>query len=64
MAKLKITREAILKGAAEVVRKEGEQGLNARRIAKELRCSTQPVYSQFRNMEDLHPAGTPAPIQT
>ncbi len=53
MAKLKITREAILKGAAEVVRKEGVQGLNARRIAKELRCSTQPVYSQFRNMEDL-----------
>lgn len=53
MAKLKITRETILKGAAEVLRKEGAEGLNARRIARELNCSTQPVYSQFKNMEEL-----------
>lgn len=53
MAKQKIKREDILKAAVEVVRKEGLQGLNARRIARELNCSTQPVYSQFRNMEEL-----------
>lgn len=53
MPKLQITREGILKAAAEVVRKEGVEGLNARRIAAELGCSTQPVYSQFKNMAEL-----------
>ncbi len=53
MPKQKIKREDILKAAVEIVRKEGLCGLNARRIARELNCSTQPVYSQFRNMEEL-----------
>ena len=53
MPKTKITKEDILKAAAEVVRKEGAEALNARRIAAELGCSTQPVYSQFRSMAEL-----------
>lgn len=53
MPKQKVTREDILKAAAEVVRKEGAQGLNARRIAGEIKASTQPIYSQFANMEAL-----------
>lgn len=53
MPKEKISREKILKAAAEVVRKEGAEALNARRVAAELNCSTQPVYSQFRNMAEL-----------
>ena len=50
MSNVRITKERILKAAAEVVRKEGAEALNARRIAAEIGCSTQPVYSQFRNM--------------
>ena len=53
MAKIKITRETILEAGAEVVRKEGAEALNVRRIAAEIGCSTQPVYSQFQNMAEL-----------
>ena len=53
MPKQKIAREDILRAAAEVVRKEGEEALNARRLAAELNCSTQPVYSQFVGMAEL-----------
>ncbi len=48
------SREEILRAAAEVVRKSGT--VNARSVAKELGCSTQPVYSEFENMEDLKSA--------
>lgn len=47
------TKEAALKAAAEVVRKRGEDALNARAVAAELGCSTQPVYSLFGSMEGL-----------
>lgn len=49
-----ITREDALKAAAEVVRKGC--ALNARAVAEELGCSTQPVYSLFGNMEALKAA--------
>ena len=49
----KITREEALRAAAEIVRTEGEGALNARSLARALGCSTQPVYSLFRNMEEL-----------
>lgn len=49
--KVQMTKAAILRAAAEVVRKGNK--LNVRAIAEELGCSTQPVYSQFQNMEEL-----------
>ena len=51
-----VTREDVLKAAAEVVRKRGETGLNVRAVAEELGCSTQPVYSLFASMEELKAA--------
>ncbi len=42
-----ISREAILRAAAEVVRAEGREHLSVRAVAGELGCSTQPVYSCF-----------------
>ena len=51
MPRQKITREDVLKSASELIRR-GE-ALNARSIAAELGCSTQPVYSCFKNMEEL-----------
>ncbi len=54
----KLTREKVLRAAAEVVRKGGEPALNARAVARELNCSTQPVYSLFQSMEQLRSALT------
>lgn len=49
----RITRSAIIRTAADILRKEGYEGVNARKIAKELGCSTQPIYSEFENMDEL-----------
>ena len=54
--KVKITKEEIIKTAVELVRKEGESGVNARSIAASLGCSTQPIFSNFKSMEELDEA--------
>ena len=54
--KVKITKEDIIKTALELLRKEGNGAINARNIASELGCSTQPVFSNFSTMEELHGA--------
>ncbi len=52
----RITREDILEGAARIVRERGAGALNARAVARELGCSTQPVYSRFASMDALREA--------
>ena len=52
----KITKEDIIKKSLFLVNEEGLTSLNARRLAKELMCSTQPIFSQFKNMEELNSA--------
>ena len=54
--KVKVTREDIIKTALALVQSEGASALNARRIATALGCSTQPVFSNFATMEELHGA--------
>lgn len=51
--KIKVTREEILQAALNLVRQKGESALNARALAKELRCSTQPVFSNYGSMEEV-----------
>lgn len=51
--KVKITREEIVERAIELVREEGVEALNARNIAARLSCSTQPIFSNFKTMEEL-----------
>ena len=51
--KVKITKNDIVNTAVELVRKQGEQALNARTVASALGCSTQPVFSNFATMEEL-----------
>lgn len=48
-----ITREQILKAAYEVVATEGFSRFTARNIANKMKCSTQPIYLEFKNMDDL-----------
>ena len=54
--KVKITKEDIIAAALEIVRQNGESGLNARTIASALNCSTQPIFSNFSSMEELQQA--------
>ncbi|WP_027109274.1 TetR/AcrR family transcriptional regulator [Lacticigenium naphthae] len=48
-----IMKATILDSAYEVVRTEGFRGFTARNIATRLNCSTQPIYLEFKNMDDL-----------
>lgn len=54
--KIKITKKDIIEAATELVRTNGEQAINARAIASYLNCSTQPVFSNFSTMNELHEA--------
>lgn len=48
-----ILKEDIIRASVEIVRTNGPEALNARAVAKALGCSTQPVFSNFMNMQDL-----------
>ena len=52
--KVKVTREEIVSAALDLVRRE--EALNARSLAKELNCSTQPVFSNFASVEEVREA--------
>ena len=54
--KFKVTKEEIIQTAINIIRTNGEQALNARAIATALNCSTQPIFSNFQNMEELNDA--------
>lgn len=48
-----ITRDQILDAAYDVVATEGFGRFTARNIAAKMKCSTQPIYLEFKNMQDL-----------
>jgi AcrR family transcriptional regulator len=48
-----LTRELIIDGAIRVVRTGGPEALSARSVAAALGCSTQPIYSSFRSIDEL-----------
>lgn len=50
---LKITKDAILEMAVCIVREQGGNALNARSLAQRLGCSTQPIFSNYENMDML-----------
>lgn len=51
--KVKVTKEEIINAAVDIVRNSGAQAINARTVAAALRCSTQPIFSNFATMEEL-----------
>lgn len=51
--KAKVSKEDILNACISLVRKNGKNAFKAREIAKELNCSTQPIFSNFKSMEEL-----------
>ena len=54
--KHKVTKYALVSAALDLVRSEGVEVLNARRLAAELGCSTQPIFSNFSAMDELRRA--------
>lgn len=52
-ARRKINKDDIVNASVEIIREEGMESLNARRIAKELGCSTQPIFYIYSGMEDV-----------
>ena len=54
----KISKDAIIDAAVEVLRDSGFSAVNARSIARKLGCSTQPIYFSFQNMDELKAALT------
>ena len=52
-AKRKIQKEDILKASISIISHEGLNALNARKLAKKLGCSTQPLFYIYENMDDL-----------
>ena len=51
--KRRIHREHILEAALNLMREEGFERFTARKIADHLKASTQPIYKEFTNMDDL-----------
>ena len=52
----KITGDMIIGAGLQIVRTEGAENLNVRRVAAELDCSTQPVMYYFKTVTDLKAA--------
>ncbi|MEY9977854.1 TetR/AcrR family transcriptional regulator [Lysinibacillus sp. RC79] len=51
--KERFTEGILLDCAFEMVRKSGIDSVNARDLAKELGCSTKPIFRLFSSMDDL-----------
>ena len=55
--KPKITKDMVIDAAFEVTRETGAENINARTVAKKLKCSTQPIMYHFATIEELKKAG-------
>ena len=51
--KTRITKEMIINAAIEVVKQNGFESINARTVAQQLHCSTQPVMYHFTTIDSL-----------
>lgn len=51
--KVRFKKAAVLDAAFHITRTHGLDALNARDIARELGCSTQPLFRDFSGMEDI-----------
>ena len=52
--KAKYTREEILEKAFEMTRKNGIDSVVARELGKQLGTSSSPIFTAFKNMEEVH----------
>lgn len=52
--KAKFTREEIIAAGLRIVRERGIADLTARALGKELGCSSCPIFTVFKSMEEVH----------
>ena len=52
--KAKFTREEIIDAAFQLAREKGVEAVVAREVGKRLGTSSSPIFTAFRNMEELH----------
>ena len=52
-AKKQITKEKILSAALKLLKQSGYEAITIKELARELKCSTQPVYLSFSGMDEL-----------
>lgn len=55
---VQITKEKILAAAIDILIRDGYYAVNIKSIAKELKCSTQPIAWQYGNMDNMREALT------
>lgn len=51
--KIRFAKDAVVRAAYEVTRTRGIDAVNARSVAAEIGCSTQPLFREFSSMEDI-----------
>ncbi|MDO5603380.1 MAG: TetR/AcrR family transcriptional regulator [Oscillospiraceae bacterium] len=54
--KAKITKEMILNAVLKITREKGFEAVNARSVAGSLQCSTRPIFTCCRSMDELKTA--------
>lgn len=62
-AKKQITKEMILDTALALLKEDGIEAVNVKRLAGALHCSTQPIYLSFASMEQLREELIPSAIR-
>jgi len=51
--KQRFTREEIIAAALQLVRREGNDGITARKLGTALACSPRPIFTAFENMDEV-----------
>ena len=51
-----VTRSDIVEAGFMQLITKGQKGFSSRKIAQKLNCSTQPIYLEFKNMDELYEA--------
>ena len=51
--KIRFAKDDVVKAAYEVAREKGLDAVNARSVAAQIGCSTQPLFREFSCMEDI-----------
>lgn len=51
--KARISKEMIIEAGLKIVRAEGAENLNVRKVASELKCSTQPVMYHYSAVSEM-----------
>lgn len=61
---MQYSKEDVIRVAYEIVKEEGLEGINARKIAKKLNSSVHPIFNHFENIEELKKAVLEKIIET